>query len=101
MLMCDFVDLLNDDSWAKYYTFIYAVLLFCNLLFVAFLQNYPIPKFVVLLLLHAAFLVYVVVKTPFVSRFDNIKSICLEAIIILLIACDLAIVGNTTYAYGL
>lgn len=101
MLMCDFVDVFNEDSWAHYYIFIYSILLFCNLIFVAFLQNYPIPKFAVLIALHAAFLVYVVIKRPFKSRFDNFKSIIIQCILIALVALNLAMVGTTNYAYGL
>lgn len=99
--MFDFVDLFNDDSWARYYTFIYSILVTCTLVFVAFLQQYPIPKFAVLIALHGIFLIYVVLKRPFKGKFDNFKSIVVQCIFLAILACDMAIIANPSYTYGL
>lgn len=81
--------------------FIYSILLFCTLIFVGFLQNYPIPKFSLIIALHLTFLIYVIIKKPFISKFNNFKSIAISIIIVALGVLDLAIVVNPTYAYGM
>lgn len=101
MLICDFSDNFNEDSWARFYIFIYAALVFFTMLFVAFLRPYHIPKFAILVALHAAFLVYVIICKPFKSKFNNFRSICVQMILIALLGCNLAIVINPTYTYGL
>lgn len=101
MVMCDFVEIFNDDSWARYYIFIYSILIYCTLLIVVFMQSYGIAKFCVLLGLHFAFLIYVVIKKPFRSKFSNFKSISIQIILLVLLSCNLAIVANPSYTYGL
>lgn len=101
MLMCDFESVFTDGSWAKYYIFIYSVLLYCTLIFLAFLQKYPVPKFVVIVILHILFLCYVAYLKPFVSNLNNIKSITNQVMIIGLCVCDMAIVSIPTYQYNL
>ena len=70
------------------------------MLFMGLLQNQPIIKFAVVVVLHIVFLVYVSVVKPFKSTWNNIKSIFVEAVVIGLMACDLVFVATGTYSYG-
>jgi len=100
-LICDFVEIFNDNNWAHFYIMTYSILTFVTLLLVAFLQNYAIPKFVVIAVLNIIFLAYVIYSKPFKSKWNNFKTMLLHIIIIAVLVCDLAIVGNPQYQYGL
>jgi len=100
-LMCDFAEIFNDNSWAHFYIFLYAILTFVTLLFIVFLQNNAIPKFVVIGVLHIAFLAYVISVKPFRSKWSNFRTMLLHTILIIFIACDLVMVGSSQYYYGL
>ena len=99
--MFDFVDVFNNTNLARFYIFIYSALVFLTLMFVAFLQAYPIPKFVVIGVLHISFIVYVLVAKPFQSKWNNFKSVTIHLMLVVFVACNLAIVGNSQYNYGL
>ena len=101
MLMCDFESCFCDDQWSRFYIFIYSLLLYCTLLMVAFVQKYPLPKFVVIAVLHLLFFCYLMLKKPFISRWNNFRSIVNQIVILALVGCDIAIVANPDYQYNL
>lgn len=48
-----------------------------------------------------AFIGYTAFVRPFISKWNNFKAIIIHTIIVAFVICDLAIVINPTYVYGL